>query len=937
MRANAPKGQKRFPISQAIGGNASGQYSRGCIVGFPHRAQRRRMRTYFLLLAFAATAAQAGPVASGDFESGINITSAWTAKDTVPGNASSPPTPTLTPVAGARTGGLGAQFVRVGGRDQVQDGPQQGSFNSNALRAALFANGNGRIYTTRIWVRLDASAQEASIRCLLRWRDNSVTQTPLLLAERILTAADGWVEMTGTAKLQWATSLSAATVEFECEQLHRGTTYPPPSTWFPGFDLDDFAMELDDDGDGLWNSEESANHSQTALPFSDDSDSDDDGLPDDWEKRFPLALNPRNPSDGAADSDGDGFTNFQEYHASTDPTDASSFPGKPSDSSATFLTRALLRALALAPSRGHTWSGQHIRDNVTDFDAYWTPLGAAQNGGRLPAIMSLTIEGINVPLQITASTDLAIAHTLAGGVPLLKWAMPNPWRSHLMNNQNINGKEGDQVAVDIAGLLDPAYPTALNATPLTPPPGASASNQIARSIMDGWIDSVAAEIKRYSAATGGAPLLFRPLSEMNGPWFWWGHRTLAEYQGLWDHIRDRLTLPAPLGHDIHNLIWVYESASSEHLYDGPVGISSASDYYYPGDDRVDCFGHNLYDDDWVLTWDANMVYRQHPKIYCVPQAGAGAKGVAARAHTFSNDIYLARIPAAYSRLSFVIPWNDFDSQDDDDNNPVTPDSDDDGVAGTDTPSHKYLSIVSSGALDGSAARFMADARIITRDELLWRPPTAPAASALSSTQLSLAWNAATGAAAYRVEESANGGNGWSLVATPAAGPQSVGGLAASSTRWLRVRSLFPDGGDSLPTDAASATTWSLFQQWKNDWLGTIAAPDLGDDDRDGVVNLLEYGLGTPPLVASPPPSQSLVTISGASYLALTFRRRVGSSGMSYIVEATSDLLNSPWLPQPVQFGVPVDNGDGTETVTFRDIFPTGSVPSRFLRLRLTLP
>ncbi len=909
------------------------------------------MKTHVILPCIMVTlvtaTVHAGPCASGDFESGINSATEWTTKDTVPGSASSPPpvtytppTVTLTPVAGVRTGGLlGTQFVRVSGRDHVQDGPQQGSFASNNFRDALIANGNGRTYTTRIWVRLDPSAQEASIRCLLRWRDNSSPQTPLLLAECILTAADGWVEMTGTAKLQWIISLSAATVEFECEQLHRGTMYPPPVTWFPSYDLDDFEMELDDDGDGLWNSEESSNHTQTTLPFSDVSDSDVDGIPDDWEKRFPSVLNPRNASDAATDSDGDGFTNLQEYHAATVPTDANSFPGKHSDGSATFLTRSLLRALALAPSRGETWSGQHIRDNVTDYNAYWTPLGLAQNGGRLPAIMSLTIEGVNVPLQITASTDLAIAHTLAGGVPLLKWAMPNPWRSHLMNYQNINGKEGDQVAVNITGLLDSTYATALNATPLIQPPGASASNQVARSVMDGWIDSVAAEIKRHSAATGGAPILFRPLSEMNGPWFWWGHRTRTEYLGLWNHIRDRLTLSAPLGHDIHNLIWVYESASSEHLYDGAFGSSSASDYYYPGDDRVDCFGHNFYDDDWVLGWDANKVYRKHPKVYCIPQAGAGTHDSAARNHTFSNNIYLARIPAAFARLSFVIPWNDFDSHDDDDNNPATADTDDDGIPGNDTASHKYLSIVSNGALDGSAVTFMNDASIITRDEVSWRPPTVPNAGAVSSSALSLAWTAEPTAASYRVEQSADGLNGWSLVATPTASPQTTGGLAASSTTWLRVRSLFSDGSDSLPTDAVSATTWSLFQQWKNDTLGNFNAPDNNDDDQDGLVNLLEYGLGTNPLSASQPqqPSQTITVMNGSNYLSLTFRRRSGASDVTYVVEASGDLAIGSWLPEPVQHGAAIDNGDGTETVTFRDIIPMENATSRFLRLGVKTP
>lgn len=78
-------------------------------------------------------------------------------------------------------------------------------------------------------------------------------------------------------------------------------------------------------------------------------------------------------------------------------------------------------------------------------------------------------------------------------------------------------------------------------------------------------------------------------------------------------------------------------------------------------------------------------------------------------------------------------------------------------------------------------------------------------------------------------------------------------------------------------------------------------------------------------------------ISGADYLALTFRRRMAPSDVNCIVEATSDLIHGPWLPQTVQLGAPIANGDGTETVTFRDMIPTGSVTSRFLRLRVTLP
>jgi len=48
------------------------------------------------------------------------------------------------------------------------------------------------------------------------------------------------------------------------------------------------------------------------------ADSDRDGMPDDWEKRFDLKWN--DPSDGARDLDKDGYTNVEEWLNGTDPT-----------------------------------------------------------------------------------------------------------------------------------------------------------------------------------------------------------------------------------------------------------------------------------------------------------------------------------------------------------------------------------------------------------------------------------------------------------------------------------------------------------------------------------------------------------------------------------------------------------------------------------------
>lgn len=53
-------------------------------------------------------------------------------------------------------------------------------------------------------------------------------------------------------------------------------------------------------------------------------DTDHDGMPNDWEKKF--GLNPDSADDAAKDADGDGFTNLEEFQAKTDPKNAESHP-----------------------------------------------------------------------------------------------------------------------------------------------------------------------------------------------------------------------------------------------------------------------------------------------------------------------------------------------------------------------------------------------------------------------------------------------------------------------------------------------------------------------------------------------------------------------------------------------------------------------------------
>jgi hypothetical protein len=87
-----------------------------------------------------------------------------------------------------------------------------------------------------------------------------------------------------------------------------------------------FSIRIDDndsDNDGFfddWEGNKFGNLNQRP-----DSDYDSDGMPNAWEVTY--GLNPL-VNDASADSDGDGYTNLQEYTNGTMPNDKNSYPGK---------------------------------------------------------------------------------------------------------------------------------------------------------------------------------------------------------------------------------------------------------------------------------------------------------------------------------------------------------------------------------------------------------------------------------------------------------------------------------------------------------------------------------------------------------------------------------------------------------------------------------
>jgi mannan endo-1,4-beta-mannosidase len=101
------------------------------------------------------------------------------------------------------------------------------------------------------------------------------------------------------------------------------------------------------------------------------------------------------------------------------------------------------------------------------------------------------------------------------------------------------------------------------------------SNEYKAMIAD--IDAIAVYLKQFQAAN--IPVIWRPLHEASGKWFWWGAKGATPCKELWITMYERLVNY----HKINNLIWVWTSDADD----------SASSWY-PGDNYVDIIGMDIY-------------------------------------------------------------------------------------------------------------------------------------------------------------------------------------------------------------------------------------------------------------------------------------------------------------------------------------------------------
>ncbi len=91
------------------------------------------------------------------------------------------------------------------------------------------------------------------------------------------------------------------------------------------------------------------------------------------------------------------------------------------------------------------------------------------------------------------------------------------------------------------------------------------------------IELIAGEMQKLKEAD--VPILWRPLHEAEGAWFWWGAEGPEPCKELYRLLYDKLTNE----YGLDNLIWIWTGSTSP-----------AASEWYPGDDVVDIVGYDKY-------------------------------------------------------------------------------------------------------------------------------------------------------------------------------------------------------------------------------------------------------------------------------------------------------------------------------------------------------
>lgn len=153
----------------------------------------------------------------------------------------------------------------------------------------------------------------------------------------------------------------------------------------------------------------------------------------------------------------------------------------------------------------------------------------------------------------------------------------------------------------------------------------------------------------------GFPLIFRPLHEMTGGWFWWGSATCTpeEYVRLY-----RLVVTHLRTSGIRNLLYAWSP-------DGKADFR-----YYPGDEYVDVIGYDTYepgvrDSNSALRFVSNVQTLadyavKHDKVAAITETGCREAYPATNFNFWTENVLRPLKSGGKKKIAYVMTWYNSD-------------------------------------------------------------------------------------------------------------------------------------------------------------------------------------------------------------------------------------------------------------------------------------
>ncbi len=210
--------------------------------------------------------------------------------------------------------------------------------------------------------------------------------------------------------------------------------------------------------------------------------------------------------------------------------------------------------------------------------------------GQIPAMLGLDLIEYSPSRVENGSTSKAVEYAIEydslGGIVTLAWHWNAPSKYLTTKQPWWKGFYKEGSTIDLENIMN-------------------GEDKEGYELLVSDIDAIAIHLKKLE--NEGIPILFRPLHEASGGWFWWGASGPDAYKELWYLLYDRLTNV----HEINNLIWVFNGQNKD---------------WYPGDGYVDIIGEDIYPGEKIYTsqvdrFNSALEYTSSKKIIALTENG----------------------------------------------------------------------------------------------------------------------------------------------------------------------------------------------------------------------------------------------------------------------------------------------------------------------------